>query len=304
VPGCRPHIRPNLNFFKGDIRNLEDVINASKNIDTVFHVAAIVNFNPKNNALMHAVNVTGTKNVLKACELNEVKRLIYTSSMDVVYEGKAISNGDESLPYAIKHVDYYSQTKTEAEQYVLKTPSSFAKCALRATGIYGPQDTVRFSVIVKAAKQGNFVRIGKNDKAIYSHVFSYNCAYAHVLAAQKLTKNSALDGQAYFITDGSNDNFHRFANKVLVAAGLPSTDKSLPIFIAKGLAFFSMIWIRLPWISASASPLITKNAISSLTKDIWFNSEKAKRDFGYEPLVSLEDSIHQTAEWIKATYLK
>ena len=40
------------------------------------------------------------------------------------------------------------------------------------------------------------------------------------------------------------------------------------------------------------------------SKDIWFNSEKAKRDFGYEPLVSLEDSIHQTAEWIKATYLK
>jgi nucleoside-diphosphate-sugar epimerase len=224
--------------------------------------------------------------------------------MDVVYEGNAITNGDESLPYAIKHVDYYSQTKTEAEQFLLKTSSSVAKCALRATGIYGPNDRVRFSVIVKAAQEGKFVRIGKNDNAIYSHVFSYNCAYAHILAAQKLYKNSNLDGQAYFITDDSNDNFHRFANKILNAAGLPITDKSLPIYVAKSLAFFSMLWIKLPWVSASASPLITNNAISSLTKDIWFNSHKAKSDFGYQPLVSLEEAINQTAEWIRATYLK
>jgi nucleoside-diphosphate-sugar epimerase len=293
----------NVTFIKGDVRNIEEVIKACENIDTVFHVAAIVNFNPKNNAFMHAVNVTGTKNVLKACEHHSVKRLIYTSIMDVVYEGKAISNGDESLPYAVHHVDFYSHTKTEAEKFILSTPSTVAKCALRATGIYGPNDNVRFSVIVKAAKEGKFVRIGKNDQAIYSHVFSYNCAYAHLLAAQKLAKNTVLDGQAYFITDDSNDNFHRFVNKVLRAAGLPTTEKSLPVSMAYTLAFFSNLWLKMPWVSAKSSPLITKNAITSLTKDIWFNSNKAKRDFEYQPLYSLDEAIEKTAKWIKATYL-
>lgn len=45
----------------------------------------------------------GTKNVVDACIEQKVKRLIYTSSPSVVFDGvHAISNGDESLPYPNK----------------------------------------------------------------------------------------------------------------------------------------------------------------------------------------------------------
>ena len=46
---------------------------------------------------------TGTKNVIDACTKLNVKRLIYTSSPSVVFDGvHGIHNGDESLPYAAK----------------------------------------------------------------------------------------------------------------------------------------------------------------------------------------------------------
>ena len=47
--------------------------------------------------------MAGTKNVIEACIDLQVKKLIYTSSPSVVFDGvHEILNGDESLPYPMK----------------------------------------------------------------------------------------------------------------------------------------------------------------------------------------------------------
>lgn len=82
--------------------------------DVVFHVATAQYFggegsNSKN--LMHGVNVLGTQNVIDACVLQEVPKLVYTSSASVVFEGKDLVGVDETIPYAAKPMDYYTGTK-------------------------------------------------------------------------------------------------------------------------------------------------------------------------------------------------
>lgn len=48
-------------------------------------------------------DLAGAKNVIDACVEQKVKRLIYTSSASVVFDGvHGIINGDESLPYPVK----------------------------------------------------------------------------------------------------------------------------------------------------------------------------------------------------------
>jgi len=49
--------------------------------------------------------------------------------------------------------------------------------------------------------------------------------------------------------------------------------------------------------------MITKLGVSTISKDLWYNVAKAKADFGYEPLVPLDQAIAETAAWIKETYL-
>ena len=44
------------------------------------------------------------------------QNLVLTSSASVVYEGLDIKNGTESLPYAAKPMDYYTQTKILQEK--------------------------------------------------------------------------------------------------------------------------------------------------------------------------------------------
>lgn len=50
--------------------------------------------------------LTGTQNIVDACSKLKIKRLIYTSSPSVVFDGvHGISNGNESLPYPAKVID-------------------------------------------------------------------------------------------------------------------------------------------------------------------------------------------------------
>lgn len=61
---------------------------------------AAPNSSINNYKLHYSVNVEGTKNVIDACVELKVKRLIYTSSPSVVFDGvHGIHNGSELLPY-------------------------------------------------------------------------------------------------------------------------------------------------------------------------------------------------------------
>jgi UDP-glucose 4-epimerase len=65
---------------------LNDIIDFFKNIDGVFHLAAIARtpWCIENPILAYETNVLGTLNVLEACRINKIKRVVMTSS-NVVY---------------------------------------------------------------------------------------------------------------------------------------------------------------------------------------------------------------------------
>lgn len=296
-----PNSRDSFEFVQGDICSLDDVRSAIKGCDAVINTVSIISLNPKNGDLLEAVNHRGALNVLKACEAEGVTGLVHTSSVDVVFEGKAISNGDETLPYASSFSDHYSRTKKLGEEAVLNADSNVAKCALRPGGIYGPNDHIRFTSLASVAQKGHYVMIGDTDTR-YSHVFAENCAYAHVLAAQRLQKGNALDGSAYFIVDDSNDNFHVFAQAVLRKAGFKVKVRKLPVPLAHMIGVLSEFRVALPWTPASASPLITRLGVATLSQDFWFSSKKASEEFGYQPLITVDEAIERTAEWIKETW--
>lgn len=101
---------------RGDLSVAEEVEAACAGQDVVFHVAtaAPTAAGARAQALMMRVNVTGTRNVLQACVATGVRRLVFTSTASVVFEGRDLVDVDESCPYATKPMDFYTGTKTEA----------------------------------------------------------------------------------------------------------------------------------------------------------------------------------------------
>jgi len=109
----------------GDVSKKKDVEKALRGADCVFHLASYGMSGKEmlQSGRVDQVNINGTCNILDVCHEVGIKRLVYVSTYNVVFGGKEIVNGNESLPYfpLAEHVDPYGQSKSVAEQLVLKS---------------------------------------------------------------------------------------------------------------------------------------------------------------------------------------
>src|ERR1700742_390892 len=136
--------QPGLEVLQGDICDPEIVAGAVSGIDTVFHTAALIELmggasvTEEYRQRSFAVNVEGTKNLVRAAQAAGVKRFVYTSSNSVVMGGKRISGGDETLPYTDRFNDLCTETKVVAERFVLSQNGvdGLLTCAIRPSGIW------------------------------------------------------------------------------------------------------------------------------------------------------------------------
>jgi len=289
-----PDEAPGVEARFGDLRHAEDVSAACEGMDTVFLVAAAVWDVRTPRRVYEEVNVGGTAAVIDACRRHGVRRLVFTSSMDVVVEGrKPIVDGDESLPYPARLPrDHYSRTKILAEKMVRGASGPrLATCAIRPAGMYGPRDRYHLGNIIGMARRGVSLRLG-DGSARFSHVYSENAAHAHVLAARHLDPGSVAAGQAYFVCDHfPAENLFDFMERFLDALGLPIPRRSIPYPLAYWLAAVAEI--------VAPRSNFNRFAVIQTCVDHTFVHHKAERELGYHPIVSKEEAFHRSLAWLK-----
>ena len=99
--------------FGGDVRELDILNSAMKDVDYVFHLAAMWLLHCKDYPrTAFDVNITGTFNVLEACVKNNVKKLISSSSASVYGDATEVPM-TESHPFNNKN--FYGATKIAGE---------------------------------------------------------------------------------------------------------------------------------------------------------------------------------------------
>ncbi|URE48577.1 Reticulon [Musa troglodytarum] len=253
----------------------------------VFHMAA-PDSSINNHQLHYSVNVEGTKNVIDACIECKVKRLIYTSSPSVVFDGvHGIFNGDETMPYPDKFNDSYSETKAEGEKLVVKANgrNGLLTCCIRPSSIFGPGDRLLYII-----GDGNNV----ND-------FTYveNVAHAHICAEQTLASEvgaKKAGGQAYFITNMEPIKFWEFMSLILEGLGYKRPSTKIPVTFMMPIAHMVESTYKLLSRYGMPVPQLTPSRIRLLSCNRTFNCSKAKDQIGYEPIVSLKDGLENTIE--------
>ena len=114
---------PNFTLIEGDIRNLEDCLKATKDIDYVLHQAALgsVPRSIKDPITSNDVNVSGFLNMLVASRDNGVKRFVFAASSSTYGDSESMPKveniiGKPLSPYAITkyvnelYADIFSKT--------------------------------------------------------------------------------------------------------------------------------------------------------------------------------------------------
>ncbi|MEQ1920066.1 MAG: NAD-dependent epimerase/dehydratase family protein, partial [Elusimicrobiota bacterium] len=155
-----------IDCVRGDIGDYQTLKEACDDRDVVFHVAAKVGLWGKYEDF-HAVNVEGTKNVLRACLEQGIRKLVFTGSPSVVFHGGDVDGVDESAPYPEKFDSFYSQTKALSEKMVLAADhDKLSTVSLRPHFIWGPGDRNLLPRVVARQKAGRLYRIGDDNKLV------------------------------------------------------------------------------------------------------------------------------------------
>ena len=282
--------------IQGDLADRDALIKAAQGCECIYHVAAKAGIWGSYHEF-HQANVTGTENVLAACYQHGIERLVYTSSPSVVFDGRDVAGGDETLPYPAHFEAHYPHTKALAEQLVLAANSTdLATVSLRPHLIWGPGDNHLVPRIVAKARAGRLRRIG-NRPCLVDTVYVDNAARAHRLAGERLTPGSAIAGKAYFISNGEPIPLWEMINRILAAAGLPPITRSISPWLAYAVgSLCEGIWGLL---KLSGEPPMTRFLAQELATAHWFNIDAARRDLGYVPEITISEGLVKLREWLK-----
>jgi len=287
---------PQVDQIRGDVANPVIVDKAAAGCDIVFHTAAKAGIWGPFSEYFQS-NVEGTRNVIASCRKLGIRRLVFTSSPSVVFNGEHLAGVDETIPYASKFEAAYPQTKAEAERLVLSAnDDTLGTVALRPHLIWGPGDTNLLPRIIARARTGRLHRIGRSDPLI-DPIFIDNAAEAHLLAADRLVPRSPIAGKIYFVTQGEPIPLWTMINSMLKAAELPPVDRSIPASLAMSLGL-AMEWgYRLT--GKTEDPPVTRFLVRELSTTHWFNIDAARRDLGYEPRVTIEEGLKRLEHWLR-----
>ena len=274
--------------LQGDVGDQAAVVAAARGCDIIYHVAAKAGIWGSYDDFYQA-NVTGSANVLAACRANGISKLVHTSSPSVVFDGRDVDGGDESMPYPPRYEAHYPKTKALAEQLVLAAASpTLATVALRPHLIWGPGDNHLVPRILAKGRAGKLRRIGDRPNLVDT-VYVDNAARAHLQAADRLTLESPISGRAYFISNGQPLPLWEMVNRILATADILPVTRS----ISPGLAYTLGCLCEGLWgvLRLTGEPPMTRFVAHELATAHWFNIDAARRDFGYQPEISIDEGL-------------
>lgn len=274
--------------FQGDLADKGAIHLAAQGCDAIIHTAAKAGIWGDYNSY-YQTNVVGTKNILEICKSLGIPKLVYTSSPSVVFNNGDMEGVDESVPYPESYLTAYPKTKALAEQMVLKAnDDTLATVALRPHLIWGPGDNHLVPRILARAKEGKLRKIG-NRIVMVDSVYIDNAANAHVLALDRLSFHSSCSGKAYFISNGEPWKLWDLVNEIIRAGKGNAVDKTVPVSLAYFMGWiFEMTYTLL---RIQNEPPMTRFLAKELSTSHWFDISNARKDLGYEPIVSINEGL-------------
>ena len=276
----------------GDLRDETAVKAACRDMETVFHVAALPGIQCQWKPF-YETNTLGTTYIINGCIEHGVKYLIYTSSPSCVFDGRSQENINESTPYPTHWLAHYPHSKALAEQAVLKangTPlPDFGKklltCSLRPHLLWGPRDQHLIPRLLERAKRGQLVQVGDGQNRI-DQLYVENAAAAHLQAADALIEHGRNAGKAYFLSQGEPVVCWKWINEILELAGLPRVKKRVSFRLAWAIG--SMFESGYKLLGLTGEPQMTRFLAAHLALSHYFDISAARNDFGYNPEISTE----------------
>lgn len=274
----------------GDILDPVSLGQALNGCDEVIHAAANTNQWPVHYEAYEAVNVTGTRNVIRACLHNGIKRAVFVSTANTFGPGSKETPGTELSEFNGYHIGSgYITSKFVAQQQVIEAVEKHGLPAVivNPTFMIGPFDAKPSS--------GRIIFIGLKNRIQACPAGGKN--FIHVRDAAAGVCN-ALElgrvGECYLLA-GTNLTYREFYDLLNDVAGKHPFRVFLPAYLVRAAGMFGTLAEKL---AGTPMPLNYVNA-RLLTLDNYYSPRKAAEEIGL-PCTPVKTAIAEAMEWFMA----
>lgn len=275
-----------------DLKQKDELINIFKNQEIVFHCAAFPS--PWGNfEKFYQANVIGTRNVVNACMVNNVKRLVYVSTPSIYFDYNSRMNVKENdiLPEPISN---YAATKLLAEEEIDKGfANGLAVITIRPRAIFGPGDTVIFPRLIPRLQSGRLPILGDGENVV-DLTYIENVVDALLLCAESPANTF---GKKYNISNGEPVKIWKLVGRICDELNLPHPKRKISFQTAKTVAtILERIYTLIP---TQPEPPLTRVSVSMMANNTTLDISAAKNELGYQPRVSVDEGFQLFMKWWK-----
>ena len=264
------HCKDQVEIFSGDIRDPHFCKYITKNIDTIFHLAALIAIPYSYMAPDSYVdtNIKGTLNICQAAQEHGGIRVIHTSTSEVYGTAQYVPI-DEKHP--LQPQSPYSATKIAADAMAMSFYNSFnlPVTIARPFNTYGPRQSARAvipTIIAQISNGASEIKLGDVSPTRDFNYVTDTCNGFVLLAESNKTI-----GETFNI--GSN----------------------FEISIGDTLSMIKKIMNSdVEFISDEQRIRPEKSEVLRL----WCDNSKIKELIDFEPMVNIEDGLKSTIEWM------
>ena len=278
-----------VELMAGRLEDASALRAATRDIDVVFHVAAVYREAGLPSDVYRAVNATAVAELIAAAAGNGVGRVVHCSTVGV--------HGDIERPPATEDAplrpgDLYQETKLEGEQLARETGArtGIEVVIVRPTGVYGPGDR-RLLKLFRGVARGRFPILGRGE--IYYHL-----TYVDDLVEGFLLCGTcaAAAGRTYILAGGEVTTLNELTRLIAEIAGVRPPTLHLPVW---------PFWVAGAVCEAVCAPFgveppIYRRRVDFFTKSRAFDITRARAELGFAPQVSLREGIARTLAWYRS----
>jgi len=272
-------------MIQADVRDQKALIEASKNIDVIYNLAAEHADDVTPLSLYADVNISGAKNVVIAAEKNDIKKIIFTSSVAIY----GLNRGTPNETMTAQPFNEYGRTKYEAEKVLLQwieKDENKTLVMLRPSVIFGERNRGNVYNLIKQIASGKFLMVGsgENHKSM-----AYVGNIASFLALQTTTDKGV---SIYNFADKPDLSSNEIVHIVKDELGIKKSTPRAPYFI--GL-LGGYIFDSIAKVTGKKFP-VSSIRIKKFCAETTVNTDKLQKS-GFKPPYSLEEGLRNMIQY-------
>ncbi len=288
------YIQAYTKIVYGNILDQDLMISLIKGYDIVYHLAGMVEIGTGNKKRLYKINVEGTKNILLACQRNQNRRLVYTSSVHAIEElpkGQTMKEVTYFSPVLVK--GHYAKSKAIATDLVYnQTESSLETVIVHPSGVIGPYD-YQLSNITQL-----FIDFLQGRLTAYMNG-GYNFVDVRDVALGIIEASIRGHDKSCYILSGEDVTVKELLDEIAKHSGKKKVKTRLAYWFILSMSYFAEIYYKI----AKQKPLFTHYSIVVLKSNYHFSNELAKRELNFNPR-NIKESIDDAFDFAKENYLE